>query len=207
MSWGCDRGCDRTTRRAVAGALAAAVGLVGLAASAQPSLLSEVAGPAGNAVREEPAKGGEATVSGPLPPRLVRVDTTLLASVRADLEARDAGPAVALNLFDGIGFAAVFERAVPTASGYALSGRLEGERFGTVTLVVDGELVAATVRTAGATYRIRSVGPGVHVVEQVEPTVPSEDDVVDTPTSTATRRRCCGPGNPTTKRRRTTAAR
>ena len=40
--------------------------------------------------------------------------------------------------------------------------------MGTMTLVVNGEVVAGTVRTPEATYRIRPTGAGLHAVSQVE---------------------------------------
>ena len=58
----------------------------------------------------------------------------------------------------------------PTFSGgYSLSGQLAGVEMGTVTLVVNGEVVAGTVRTAEATYRIRPAGGGLHAVSQIDP--------------------------------------
>ena len=40
--------------------------------------------------------------------------------------------------------------------------------MGTVTLVVNGEVVAGTVRTPAATYRIRPAGGGLHAVSQID---------------------------------------
>ena len=52
-------------------------------------------------------------------------------------------------------------------------------RFGTVTLVVNGDLVAGTVRAYTATHLIRTVGAGVQVVERVKRGMHGGDDVVD----------------------------
>ena len=41
--------------------------------------------------------------------------------------------------------------------------------MGTVTLVVNGAVVAGTVRTPEATYRIRPAGDGLHAVSQIDP--------------------------------------
>ncbi len=82
-----------------------------------------------------------------------------------------AGPSgvLRLNLFDDASFTALVERSEPTFSGgYALSGRLAEVELGTVTLVVNGDVVAGTVRTPEATYRIRSAGNGLHTVSQVD---------------------------------------
>ena len=38
-----------------------------------------------------------------------------------------------------------------------------------MTLVVNGEVVAGTVRTPEAIYRIRPVGNGLHAVSQIDP--------------------------------------
>ena len=78
--------------------------------------------------------------------------------------------ALRLNLFDDLVLMGIIERRTSTYSGgYALSGRLAGVPEGTVTLVVNGRVVAGTVRFPGATYSIRSSGAGRHVVLQVDP--------------------------------------
>lgn len=74
-----------------------------------------------------------------------------------------------LNLFEDAVFTGVVERTAPTFSGgQSLSGRLAGIEMGTMTLVVNGEVVAGTVRTPEATYRIRPAGNGLHAVSQVD---------------------------------------
>ena len=75
-----------------------------------------------------------------------------------------------LNLFDDVALTGIIERRTPTYSGgYALSGRLAGVAEGRVTLVVNGSVVAGTVRLPGATYRIRPAGAGRHAIIQVDP--------------------------------------
>ena len=77
-----------------------------------------------------------------------------------------------LDLFDDVSFTGLVERVEPTFSGgQALSGRLVGVEMGTMALVVNGTVVAGTVRTPGATYRIRPVRPGVHVIREVDPSI------------------------------------
>ena len=74
-----------------------------------------------------------------------------------------------LNLFDDATFTGLVESVASTFSGgYSLSGLLVGVELGTMTLVVNGEVVAGTVRTPGATYRIRPAGGGLHAVSQVD---------------------------------------
>ena len=75
-----------------------------------------------------------------------------------------------LNLFDDAEFTGIVERTAPTFSGgHVLSGQLLGVDGGTLTLVVNGDVVAGTVRTLEATYRIRPSGTGLHTVSQIDP--------------------------------------
>ena len=99
-----------------------------------------------------------------------RVQTKVVSPRRGK---RDRVPAadetLTLNLFEDVVFTGIVERTAPTFSGgYSLSGRLVGEAPGTVTLVVNGETVAGTVRTLGGTYWIRSAGDGRYAISQVE---------------------------------------
>ena len=114
----------------------------------------------------EPASG---TRPRTLRSRLVRVDFGQLDVARADA-GRNAGAVapLALNLFDDTVFAVHVEAAAPTPSGYVLSGRVIGEPFGTLTLVVNGTVVAGTVRTLDATWRIRTAGAGLYRIRQVD---------------------------------------
>ena len=115
--------------------------------------------------------------------RLVTIDFTQLASSNVAVAARAAGvsaeaprsgrPAygelLSLNLFDDTVFTGVVERMEPTFSGgYAVSGRLASVEGGTLTLVVNGDVVAGTIRTLETTYRIRSAGNGLHTVSEVD---------------------------------------
>ena len=86
---------------------------------------------------------------------------------------RDAGPApnatLTLNLFEDVVLTGIVERTEPTFSGgYSISGRLVGEPMGTLTVVVNGDTVAGSVRTLDGTYQIRSVGGGHYVISEVE---------------------------------------
>ena len=56
--------------------------------------------------------------------------------------------------------------------GYSLSGGIEGDPFGTVTLVVNGDVVAGEVRLRGATYTVRSTGGVVEIRETDPATLP-----------------------------------
>ena len=89
------------------------------------------------------------------------------ASPRTDKPA--PGTTLTLNLFDDTVVTGLVEYTEPTFSGgYAVSGRLVEEPLGTMTLVVNGETVAGTVRLPGEIYRIRSVGDGQATISEVE---------------------------------------
>ena len=101
--------------------------------------------------------------------RLVRIDFDQLRTTRP----RGARGAAArfplrLNLFDDAVYPATVERVLPTDSGYALTGRLDDTPLGTITLVVNGSVVAGTVRSPAATYTIRSAGDGLYVIREVD---------------------------------------
>ena len=82
----------------------------------------------------------------------------------------EPGGELRLNLFEDTVFAGIVERTAPTFSGgKSLSGRLVGVEGGTLTLVVNGDVVAGTVRTPEATYRIRPAEKGLHTVSQIDP--------------------------------------
>ena len=110
--------------------------------------------------------------------RVVRIDFAMLAAARRDVEPETTSPTLTLNLFDDVVFSGIVERTSPTSSGgYVLSGRLEGIELGTMTLVVNGEVVAGTVLTPQATYRIRSAGGRLHAIRQIDPsTLPPEGE-------------------------------
>ena len=101
--------------------------------------------------------------------RLVRIDFDQLRTTRPP-GARDAAARfpLRLNLFDDAVYPATVERVLPTDSGYALTGRLDDTPLGTITLVVNGSVVAGTVRSPAATYTIRSAGDGLYVIREVD---------------------------------------
>ena len=122
----------------------------------------------------EPGAGANASASFAsdritLRSRLVTVDVDRLALAQATV-ARGGGQPVELrlNLFADTVLSGIVEGTSPTMSGYALSGRIAGVDGGTLTIVVNREVVAGTVRTAQGTYRIRSAGGSAHVVSRVD---------------------------------------
>ena len=55
---------------------------------------------------------------------------------------------VTLNLFEDAAFTGRIEHVEPTASGYAFWGGLDGVDLGTMTMVVNGDIVVGVVRTS-----------------------------------------------------------
>ncbi len=97
--------------------------------------------------------------------REVSVDIGRLARVP-----HEGGAALMLNLFDDLVLTAIIERRTPTRSGgYALSGVLAGVPGGSVTLVVNGKVVAGMVRLPGGVYRIRPADGDSHAIIQIDP--------------------------------------
>ena len=156
--------------------LLAAVLLAALApaaAAGQPAggLFTAVA-PAGAAVAPDFSTAADSFT---LRRRLVSIDFGQLtppvdaAAAGASAAALAPSGVLRLNLFDDASFTGLVESVAPTFSGgYSLSGPLAGVEMGTVTLVVNGDVVAGTVRTPEATYRIRPAGGGLHAVSEVD---------------------------------------
>ena len=155
--------------RLLAGALLAA--LAAGEAAGQPAGLFQAVAPAGLAA----LPGAEtASDSITLRRRLVAIDFGQLtppvdAAGAAALAAAAPSGVLTLNLFDDASFTGLVESVAPTFSGgYSLAGPLAGVEMGTMTLVVNGDVVAGTVRTPEATYRIRPAGGGLHAVSEVD---------------------------------------
>ena len=138
------------------------------------SLFSEVEG-------EPPPSAGVETIAS----RLVQIDFQQLDRVTEPPGVADPATAdspvepqppqkLLLNLFEGVVFTGIVRHVEPTSGGYALWGGLEGVELGSMTLVVNGDVVAGTVRTPLAVYTIRTLGEGVYVIRQIdESTLPS----------------------------------
>ena len=101
--------------------------------------------------------------------RLVEIDFAQLADlIETPLDPGSGLPTLVLNLFDDMVFTGVVEHVEPTSSGHALWGTLEGVDLGTMTMVVNGSVVAATVRTPDAVYTVRTIGQGEYVVRHID---------------------------------------
>ena len=99
--------------------------------------------------------------------RIARVDRGGLAALREEVASGRTGR-LRLNLFKDVDFTASLERSAPTASGYTLSGPLEGVPFGRAVLVVNGGVTMGRVYTPEANYAIHTAG-GVQTVERMAP--------------------------------------
>ena len=148
--------------------------LARLAAAAAVAVLAQAAeGAGGLFAAAGPASAGSAAVAAGDPVlrrRLVTLDAGMLERARSTAARRAAEPTLVLNLFEDAAFHALIESEAPTFSGgYSLSGRLVGDPLGSVTLVVNGDVVAGTVSTLGGTYSIESGDDGVYVVSELDP--------------------------------------
>lgn len=101
--------------------------------------------------------------------RQVTIDLGRLEVARASTVGSSHAPeTLTLNLFADTVLTAVIVRADRTSSGYSIEGRIEGVEFGTMTLIVNGTVVAGSVRTPLGTYRIRSIGGGLYSISEVD---------------------------------------
>ncbi len=168
-------------------AVIAAVLLPVVPAAGQPGGLFTAVGPAppASAVRSvSPAPADALT----LRRRLVTIDLGQLAPPGD--AARPGGAAgtpsappgvLTLNLFADAVFTGLIDQAAPTFSGgWSLSGRLAGIELGTMTLVVNGAVVAGTVRTPEATFRLGPAGRAGPTAIPEETVLP-EGDPADAP--------------------------
>ena len=172
---GCRRGCGAASggRRSTALAVALLTALAAGEATGQPGGLFREVAPAAADVGPDFSAASDSIT---LRQRLVAIDfgqltppTDAAAAAPGGAEAAPSG-VLTLNLFDDASFTGLVESVAPTFSGgYSLSGPLAGVEMGTMTLVVNGEVVAGTVRTPEATYRIRPAGAGLHAVSEIDP--------------------------------------
>jgi hypothetical protein len=139
----------------LAGALIASVAACRSAETAGTTLFRDVRSPPSSSARRD----GVVKRS-----RFVEIDLTALRK-----------PSTQLDLFPGAPPGAVIvvwsRVEQPSAENQAWIGHPGGgEQTGTITLVVNQaeRVVAATIHLAGGLYRIRFVGNGVHVIEELD---------------------------------------
>jgi len=108
-----------------------------------------------------------ATVPGPtgIRSRTAVVDLAKLSEVR-----NAGGGRLTLNLFDDAALTALVQRVLVRPDGYSLSGQLDDHEHGRFQLVVHDNVTVGIVRSGQlGTYRIRYLGDGTHVVQQIDP--------------------------------------
>ena len=108
---------------------------------------------------DEPSRGDNS--------RLARVDRGQLDALHEQLVSAHEAK-LRLNLFHDVEFEASLERTAKTASGYTLSGPLEGVAFGRVVLVVNDGIMVGRVYTPEGNYSLRGRGD-LLVVERMLP--------------------------------------
>ena len=133
------------------------------AALAQPDLAPLFAPRAGTPKAAAVDAADESTVR--TDRRMVRANRDVLRAVREQVSSVGAGK-LRLNLFDDIDFEATLERSTPTASGYTLSGPLDGVPFGRVVLVVNDGVTMGRVYTPEGNYSIRGTS-SVQTIERM----------------------------------------
>ena len=101
-----------------------------------------------------PAADGAAGATAARTHRTLRANRALLHAAREQVLSAGAGK-LRLNLFDDADFVATLERSAPTASGYTLSGPLDGVPFGRAVLVVNDGVTMGRVYTPAGNYSIR----------------------------------------------------
>ena len=156
--------------------LAGLLNLLAVAAAPAEDLFLPV-GPAVGQVPSMVAAASAAVESEDLGPtfryRHARIDVGLLGQARAAAELGDAPTGlIDLNLFDDASFRVAGLRTAPTSAGYSISGELEGEPLSSMTVVVNGGVIAGEVRLPDATYTIRSVGDVVEIRQTDEEALP-----------------------------------
>lgn len=85
------------------------------------------------------------------------MDAERLAALRLDVQ-RQRTATTRLNLFADASLAAVFKRTERTASGYTLTGHVEGRPHSTVVFAVNDDVMAGMVWTPGTVYSIDALG-------------------------------------------------
>jgi hypothetical protein len=145
------RSARRCLPSAVLGLLAAVV-----LCPCEPSMASSPELLTGNSELAFPARSKDPTV---VRSRPVSVDFAMLSALQP-------GRQMSLDLFDDVRFEALVESS--TAPG-VWSGRIKGEPHGTFNLVLHDESLTAIIRVPDrGTYRIRTLGDGAQVVQEID---------------------------------------
>ena len=116
--------------------------------------------------------------------RFVRVEFNLLYGTNDPSEPKAATKGhFLLNLFDDATFKAVLNRReVRSDKSFTWFGRVEETEDSQITLVVEDSVLVGNVRVHDASYQVRYIGEGVHVVNHIDPrTYPPESAPVVVP--------------------------
>ena len=116
--------------------------------------------------------------------RFVRVEFDLLYGTDDPSEPKAANRGhFLLNLFDDATFKAVLNRReVRSDKSFTWFGRVEEIEDSQITLVVEDSVLVGNVRVHDASYQVRYIGEGVHVVNHIDPrTFPPESAPVVVP--------------------------
>ena len=101
--------------------------------------------------------------------RFVSMDIAHLDRIQRIAASRSEQSILHLNLFDDATFVGIVDSTAPTFSGgYSLSGRMAGRPRSSITIVVNGDTVAGSVRDMDGTYYIRSAGNGLYAISEVD---------------------------------------
>ena len=141
-----------------------------------------------------PAQDVTATVDdATLRARGVSIDLAQLGAAAERALNRPAGTEtqmpLTLNLFEDVVLRGVVEHRVPTASGFAITGSIEGVYASTMTIVVNDDIVVGEIHTIDTAYILRTVGDGRYVVREVDLATrqSADDDYVAFPNSASER--------------------
>ena len=97
--------------------------------------------------------------------RAVRVDLARLAVARNEVSL-GSDSRLRLNLFEDVDLGVVVERTAETRYGYSLSGRIDGDSHGSVTLVVHGDILAGAVHSRQGNFVISLRNGAIHTVRE-----------------------------------------
>ena len=92
------------------------------------------------------------------------MDVERLAALRLDVQ-RQRTATTRLNLFADASLVAVFQRTERTASGYTLTGHVEGRPHSTVVFAVNDDVMAGMIWAPGTVYSIDALGDAAVIRE------------------------------------------
>jgi hypothetical protein len=101
--------------------------------------------------------------------RLAKVNFDLLNGVIAPPGSAAQVKIFQLNLFADASFACMPERVDLHPKGFSILGKIQGVEKGQVTLAVENQALAGTVRVPGKLFQIRSIGDNLHMISEMDP--------------------------------------